>query len=308
MLTKRAKIAHRIDTIENWLINDPVLVAGELAISTEVINTVTYYTIKIGNGLDQWSEILPQGTFLSEKAIKDYVISYIGSKEKISYKIIHPYNNGSTDANADFTCLNISNNTSELDTYLSSLSNTDTVVFGKGTYNINSTLTFGTKKVIFDYGAVINCNYNSAYISGQTPFISLTTGTIENGNFLYVGQSSIYQPCINSTGFSKVKNSNLSNFLIVYTGTGYVENNIFEHATETITMNITSGAIVKGNTFKSSGNSGIINVTGASKILYNNVGAIVLAENAGAISAFNTVANDTTISTGNKINDFNFGV
>ena len=103
-------------------------------------------------------------------------------------------------------------------------------------------------------------------------------------------------------------NSTISNFHVVYTGTGYIENNIFEHATEKIIMNIDSGAIVKGNTFKSNDNKGIINVSGESKILHNNVGRIVLAKNAGAVSAFNVVAYDTTVSTGNKIYDFKFGV
>lgn len=308
MIDKRAKIAHRIDTKENWRINDPVLIPGELAISSEVINSNTYYTIKIGNDIDHWSEVKPERTFLSEKEIKEYIIEHTESKNRIPYKLIHPYNSGAIDTNADFTCKNDSNNTSELNEYLNSLSVTDTVIFGKGIYNINSTLNFGTKKIIFDHGAKIKCNYNPEHTTEKIPFIDLTTGIIENGNFSYVGEPNDYQPCINSSGFSKTLNSTISNFLVVYTGTGYIENNIFEHATETITMNITSGAIVKGNTFKSPKDSGTINVTGNSKILHNNVGSIVLAENAEAVSAFNVVANNTIKSAGNKINDFNFGV
>ena len=308
MIQKRAKIAHRIDTKENWRINDPVLISGELAISSEVRNSNTYYTIKVGNNANQWSEVPEERTFLSEKELKEYIISYTESKNRIPYKLIHPYNSGAPDTNADFTCTDMSNNTSELNNYLDSLSDTDTVIFGKGVYNINSTLNFGAKKIIFDHGAIIKCNYNPEHTTGETPFIDLTTGIIENGNFLYVGEHSTHQPCINSSGFSKTLNSTISNFLVVYTGTGYIENNIFEHATEAIIMNITLGAIVKGNTFKSNDNKGIINVSGSSKILHNNVGRIVLAENAGAVSAFNVVAYDTTVSTGNKINDFNFGV
>ena len=309
MIEKRAKIAHRIDTKENWLINDPVLIPGELAISSEVDNSNTYYTIKIGNGTDHWSEVKPERTFLSEKEIKEYIIEHTESKNRIPYKLIHPFNSGITDTNADFTCTDMSNNnTSELNNYLNSLSDTDTVIFGKGVYNINSTLYFGAKKIIFDHGAIIKCNHNSEYTNEEIPFINLTTGIIENGNFLYVGEPSSYQPCIESIGFSKTLNSTISNFLVVYNGTGYIENNIFEHADEKITMNITLGAIVKGNTFKSNDNKGIINVSGSSKILHNNVGRIVLAENAGAVSAFNVVAYDTTVSTGNKINDFKFGV
>lgn len=309
MIQKRAKIAHRIDTKENWDINDPVLISGELAISSEVDNSNTYYTIKIGNGTDHWSEVKPERTFLSEKEIKEYIIEYTESKNRIPYKLIHPFNSGITDTNADFTCTDMSNNnTEELNNYLNSLEYTDTVIFGKGVYNINSTLNFGAKKIIFDHGAIINCHYNPDHTTEEIPFIDLTTGIIENGNFLYIGDPNRHQPCIKSSGFSKTLSSTISNFHVVYTGTGYIENNIFEHDDEKIIMNITLGAIVKGNTFKSNDNKGIINVSGESKILHNNVGRIVLAENAGAVSAFNVVAYDTTVSTGNKIYDFNFGV
>ena len=305
-----AKIGFRIDTKSNWHVTDPVLIPGEVAVTAEPrIGNVIYYDLRIGDGTDQWSEVPPSRTFISKKETEDFLVSYFNANDRYPYLVIHPYNNGTTDANADFTCTSSTNNTAELNTYISSTPANATLFFGKGNYIINNTVSFGTRKVIFDFDAYLTCQYNSSITSGETPFVSVTTGHIINGTFVYTGTGSIYQPCISaSSSSSKIKDCYMNNFMKVFSGTGVIENNIFEHSTEAMTCNVTSGALVKGNTFKSAGNLGIINVSGASRVIYNNVGTINLAENAGAVSAFNVVANPTISVTGNKVNDFNIGV
>lgn len=61
--TLNTRIALRYDTYENWIANDPVLMAGELAMATvsvkqnDTVNFVPSVLVKAGNGTNKYSEL-----------------------------------------------------------------------------------------------------------------------------------------------------------------------------------------------------------------------------------------------------------
>jgi hypothetical protein len=64
MSTLTAKIQLRRDTSANWTSNNPILLAGEMALSTDVLYTGTDQPrYKIGNGVDTWLNLdyVPEG-------------------------------------------------------------------------------------------------------------------------------------------------------------------------------------------------------------------------------------------------------
>jgi hypothetical protein len=64
MSTLTAKIQLRRDTSANWTSNNPILLAGEMALSTDVLYTGTDQPrYKIGNGIDTWLNLdyVPEG-------------------------------------------------------------------------------------------------------------------------------------------------------------------------------------------------------------------------------------------------------
>ena len=64
MSTITAKIQLRRDTSANWTANNPILLAGEMALSTDVLYTGTDQPrYKIGNGVDAWLDLdyVPEG-------------------------------------------------------------------------------------------------------------------------------------------------------------------------------------------------------------------------------------------------------
>lgn len=307
-LNKNGKISLRIDTEANWYTNDPILNNGEIAISTLDVSGTIYYKMKVGNGSLSWSAIEKEQTFLSQQALEEYGELLVSNNNRNPEKIIHPYNGGVIDPDADFTCSSNTDNTAELNAYIATLASDAYIVFGKGNYIIKSTVAFGNRKATFDYGAVFTCYYDAAIVSGSTPFVSITNGVLSGCNFVYSGTANIYQPCINASGTTGViENCNLTNFVRLFTGTATVKGCRFEHATDIFSMSVSSGSLVLNNNFISTGNRGLINVSGASKILYNNVGQVSLTDSAGAVSAFNVVNVATTITNGNKVNDFVFG-
>lgn len=65
MSTITAKIQLRRDTSVNWTANNPILLAGEMALSTDVLYTGTDQPrYKIGNGVDTWTNLdyVPEGS------------------------------------------------------------------------------------------------------------------------------------------------------------------------------------------------------------------------------------------------------
>jgi len=65
MSTITAKIQLRRDTSANWTTNNPILLSGEMALSTDVLYTGTDQPrYKIGNGVDTWTNLdyVPEGS------------------------------------------------------------------------------------------------------------------------------------------------------------------------------------------------------------------------------------------------------
>lgn len=54
-ITKAVK--HRRDTEALWTSNNPILLAGQLAFSTDVFYGTNFQKFKVGNGTDTWSDL-----------------------------------------------------------------------------------------------------------------------------------------------------------------------------------------------------------------------------------------------------------
>ena len=64
MSTLTAKIQLRRDTSANWTTNNPILLAGEIAFTSDVFYTGTdQQRFKIGDGVQTWSQLdyVPEG-------------------------------------------------------------------------------------------------------------------------------------------------------------------------------------------------------------------------------------------------------
>lgn len=296
MYSKIVRITLRKDLKDNWLLNDPVIEDGELVIYSS--NGV--YSFKIGDGVSKFSVLDSSKNFLSEKEIKEYIASTITSFDKNQEYVINPYNAGGVDVNAHFTCTNVTDNSSELNTFISSLPTNATIRFAKGNYLLGgSSIALNSRKMICDFGSTFTCT-SSAVI--ETPFINVSTGMIEGATFTYNGISTVLSPCIISTG-STIRNCIFNNFAVSAKGNMQMENNTLSSTGDNVYKIVPTGnSFIKNNTFKTI--NGIIETTGKNVILGNYVQQITLVANTASVSVQNTITVNTDSITGNKVFDF----
>jgi hypothetical protein len=92
MSTITAKIQLRRDTSANWTANNPILLAGEMALSTDVLYTGTDQPRhKIGNGVDTWSNLdyVPEGSAAYPENLFLTVVNKTGDNLLASgYKVV----------------------------------------------------------------------------------------------------------------------------------------------------------------------------------------------------------------------------
>lgn len=91
MSTITAKIQLRRDTSANWTTNNPILLSGEIALSTDVLYTNTDQPrYKIGNGVDTWLNLdyVPEGSQYPENLFLTVVNKTGDNLTAAGYKVV----------------------------------------------------------------------------------------------------------------------------------------------------------------------------------------------------------------------------